>query len=108
MKWPSSAAACSSYRCGRSCYRASAGCRAEVYRHFLLSFTISGLIALTYSVFAVQYVALRALYPRLWVDTGGLRHQARDELKNLPRRLTVLQLLAGVIPLSGAILMIAV
>ncbi|MBL8795083.1 MAG: serine/threonine protein kinase [Planctomycetia bacterium] len=79
-----------------------------VFGRFLTSFTISGLIALTYSVFAVQFLALRVLYPRLWVDAQGLRRRARDELRSVPRRLAVLQLLAGLIPLTGAILMIAV
>jgi serine/threonine protein kinase len=86
-----------------------AGLRDEtVFGHFLLSFTISGLIALTYSVFAVQYVVLRALYPRLWVDASDLLRQAAKELRPVARRLRVLQLLAGLIPLTGAILMIAV
>jgi serine/threonine protein kinase len=81
---------------------------AAVFGRFLTSFTISGLIALTYSVFAVQYLALRVLYPRLWIDSQGLRRRARDELRTVPRRLAVLQLLAGLIPLAGAIMMIAV
>src|SRR5262245_43229850 len=80
----------------------------EVFGHFLLSFTISGLIALTYSVFAVQYVCLRVLYPRWWIDAHGLRQQARAELAGVPRRLKWLQLLAGLIPLTGAILMVFV
>ncbi len=39
-----------------------------VYGQFLISFTIAGLIALTYSVLGVQFLVLRVLYPRLWGD----------------------------------------
>jgi serine/threonine protein kinase len=80
----------------------------EVFGHFLISFTISGLIALTYAVFAVQYVVLRVLYPRLWGDGQDLRRKAGDELRGIDLHLRLLQLLAGLIPLAGAILMIGV
>jgi serine/threonine protein kinase len=83
-------------------------CDTDVFGHFLLSFTIAGLIALTYSVFAVQYVCLRVLYPRWWIDAHDLRRQAQAELADLPRRLKWLQLLAGLIPLTGAMLMVFV
>jgi serine/threonine protein kinase len=76
--------------------------------HFLVSFTISGLIALTYAVFAAQYLAVRILYPRLWADPQGFQETARQELKTQSRHLWVFQLLAGLIPLAGAILMVAV
>jgi hypothetical protein len=85
----------------------SGPCPPSVFGHFLVSFTISGLIALTYSVLAIQYVALRVLYPRLWIDAQSLRRQAREELSGVLRRLYPLQLLAGTIPLAGAILMMA-
>jgi serine/threonine protein kinase len=80
----------------------------SIYGHFLVSFTISGLIAVTYSVFGVQYVVLRVLYPRLWGDGHDLRVKANHELRGVDRRLRALQLMAGSIPLSGAILMIGV
>jgi len=44
---------------------------AEVYAHFMISFTISGLIALTYSLLGVQFLVLRVLYPRLWSTRAG-------------------------------------
>ncbi|MFN4259048.1 MAG: serine/threonine-protein kinase [Gemmataceae bacterium] len=82
--------------------------RSTVYIHFFISFAISGLIALTYSLFVVQFIVLRVLYPRLWLDTRGIQRIAADELGTLKRRLWVFQLLAGVIPLAGAVLMIEV
>src|SRR4029077_3682008 len=39
-----------------------------VYGHFLISFTMSGLIALTYTFFGIQLMVLRVIYPQLWVD----------------------------------------
>jgi hypothetical protein len=77
-----------------------------VFGHFLLSFTISGLIATTYSLFAMQYLVLRILYPSLWTDTRQVRERAAAELRPLDRRLGLFQLLAGLIPLVGAVLMI--
>ncbi len=56
----------------------------HVFGHFVVSFFISGLIALTYSLFAIQYWGLRVLYPRLWVDAHHLREQAAAELVTLP------------------------
>jgi serine/threonine protein kinase len=80
----------------------------EVFARFFVSFTIAGLIALTYSVFGVQFVVLRVLYPRLWSDGQGMRETARAELRHVAPRLRLFQLLAGLIPLAGAILMIVV
>jgi len=79
-----------------------------VFGHFLVSFALSGLIALTYSFFGTQYIALRILYPRLWVNASGIRETIRREVCGLARRLWIFQLWAGLIPLAGAILMIAV
>jgi serine/threonine protein kinase len=75
----------------------------EIYDHCLLSFTIAGLIALTYNVYANQFLVLRFLYPKLWLDGQGWRPQARVDLAGLPGRLRLLQLLAGLVPLTGGL-----
>jgi serine/threonine protein kinase len=80
----------------------------KVFLHFLFSFSISGLIALTYSGLAVQWVVLRVIYPRMWADGSGFRETARQELTDIDRRLRAWQFLAGLIPLSGAALVIGV
>jgi hypothetical protein len=80
----------------------------EVFGHFVVSFTLSGLIALTYSFFAVQFMALRVFYHRLWVDGRDFAEAARAELGSVAPRLRAFQLLAGVIPLAGAVLLIGV
>jgi eukaryotic-like serine/threonine-protein kinase len=59
----------------------------DVFGHFAVSFTVSGLIALTYSFFAVQFIVLRVLYGRLWVDGQDFGAAARAELGALGPRL---------------------
>jgi serine/threonine protein kinase len=81
---------------------------AEVFGQFFISTTLAGLIALTYAYFAAEYVVLRVLYPRFWVDARNFRELAREELAMRDRRLRLLQLLAGLIPLAGAALLVGV
>jgi hypothetical protein len=80
----------------------------EVFWRFLFSFTISGLIALTYSVIAVEFVVVRVLYPGLWLDARSLTSTARSDLAREEGRLAVLQFLAVLIPLMGASLILGV
>ena len=79
-----------------------------MYGQFLFSFTISGLIALTYSVIAVEFVVVRVLYPGLWLDARDLRQRSHRELQREEGRLAVLQFLAVLIPIAGATLMLSV
>jgi hypothetical protein len=81
---------------------------ASVYGHFLISFTISGLIAATYSFLGVQLAVLRGLYPRLWVDAVDLHPIIAEELGARWLPLSLFQFLAGMIPLAGAVLMVGV
>ena len=78
----------------------------KVYGYFLVSFTIAGLIAVTYSVLAVQFVVVRVLYPGLWLDARQLHQVAARELGPQEGRLTALQFGAVLIPLAGAALLI--
>ena len=77
-----------------------------VFGHFVISFTISGLIALTYSFCGVEYVVLRVLYPRLWSDPRQLDRRIASELGAIMTRLQLMPWLAGSIPLSAAMLMV--
>ena len=72
-----------------------------VFMHCLMAYTISGLIAVTYNMFAHQFLALRIQYPRLWVDGRRFAQLARLELAGMDRSLTFLQLLAVLLPLAG-------
>jgi hypothetical protein len=80
----------------------------SIYLLFLVSFALSGLIALTYSYFGVQLVVLRVLYPQLWSDPAEARRQAQKELPAVAWRLRFFQFLAGLIPVGGAGLLIFV
>jgi serine/threonine protein kinase len=79
-----------------------------VFGHFLISFAFSGLIAATYSVFATQFLVLRVLYPRFLLEPCGLRTATSSELAKAGRGLQLMPLLAGLIPLIGAILLVHV
>ena len=87
-------------------YADSEGLKLKYVLHFITSFALSGLIAMTYSVIAVEFVVVRVLYPGLWLDARDMRAVARKELRPVSRRLAIWQCLAVVIPISGAILMI--
>lgn len=79
--------------------------RAE-FGHFLVSFTLSGLIAVTYCYLGSTWIVLRLLYPVLWSQPTVQGPRLADELRRHPPRLGLFQCLAGIIPLAGAILMV--
>jgi serine/threonine protein kinase len=79
---------------------------AGVFLHFVISCTLSGLIALTYSYFAAQFVVLRFLYQALWTAQPDVKATVRTELAGLDRQLMIFQALAVLIPLTGAILLV--
>jgi serine/threonine protein kinase len=79
-----------------------------IYGHFAVSFTLSGLIALAYSLCFVQYVVLRGFYIRMWPDASDFGLVARGELAGLPWRLALALALAGAIPLVAAVVYLAV
>jgi serine/threonine protein kinase len=77
----------------------------EHWVHLIISFTLSGLIAATYSIYLVQWMTLCVTYPRLWYDRQRFRAIATAELRGVPRTLRMLQVMAGLIPLIAAILL---
>lgn len=76
---------------------------AVIYGHFIFSFAASGLIAIVYSMFTVQFLVLRVFYPRLWIDMQDFRRTAEVELSGMERWLRVSQFLAGSVPLISAL-----
>jgi len=77
-----------------------------VYFHFAVSFAISGLIAVTYSFLAAEFIAVRVIYPALWLDARKMHEAARRELGGQDRQLGGIQVCAVLIPLLGAVGMI--
>ncbi len=80
----------------------------HVTLHFLISFLLSGSIALTYSFLYTQFIGLRVLYPSLWSGCADIRATAKEELKTVGSRFNFFYLLAGFIPLTGALLLVFV
>lgn len=80
----------------------------DITMHFILSFTISGLIATTYSWFASQYLVLQVYYLELWLDPIDPQKQAKEELSPMEIRLRIFQIAAGLIPLASAALLLGV
>jgi len=79
-----------------------------VSEHLMISFAVSALIALAYSVIAVHAWSVRVLYPALWADGTGADHAGADELRPVEPRLVRFVLLAGLVPIAGATLMVGV
>lgn len=77
-----------------------------LYSHFAVNLLVSGLIAIAYSALGVQFYCLRVLYPRLWTDASKIKSEAPAELSIIPNRVVLMQLLAGMIPLAGAMLVV--
>jgi eukaryotic-like serine/threonine-protein kinase len=74
--------------------------------HLVLSFTFAGLTAVVYCYLGTQYVLLRVLLPGLYVTSPRPDPGLEQTLERLPGRLALFQILAGVIPLSGALLLL--
>jgi serine/threonine protein kinase len=79
-----------------------------LFSRFVISFTLSGLIALTYSFFGLEFVVLRILYPYFWPNVRDIQQVIAQEIRPHDTRLKLFQLLAGVIPLAGAFLLVVV
>jgi serine/threonine protein kinase len=76
----------------------------QTYIHFVVSFCLSGLVALSYSLCGVEFVVLRGLYPGLWQSANKFSEQARQELAPVYNQLNRIELFAVSIPLVSALL----
>ncbi len=79
-----------------------------LWGHFLISFAMAGLIAVTYSFLGTQLLVLRWMYPRMWRELRDFRLRTDRELRPVRPRVHTFQMLAGIIPLLGAVLLLAV
>lgn len=75
--------------------------------HFGISFALSGLVGMVYSYYGIQFVVLRALYPQLGNPESFDANVVREEVRKGTRWLEPFLILATLIPLAGAILLIA-
>jgi eukaryotic-like serine/threonine-protein kinase len=79
----------------------------RVYGHFFTSFALSGVIALIYSHFAVQFVCLRLIAPMVVNADSHPADVRAAELSRAARFFVPFQGLAAVVPLVGAVLLVA-
>ncbi len=75
--------------------------------HFGISFALSGLVGMVYSYYGIQFVILRAVYPFVGNPETFDANAVREELGHGTRWLEPFLVLATLIPLTGAILLIA-
>lgn len=73
------------------------------FGHFAASFTVAGLIAITYSFLGIQAVVVRAIYPRL-VHPDVSPEQRKTEAATLTGDLSAAPLVAATVPLLAAVL----
>lgn len=78
------------------------------FRHFGISFALSGLVGMVYSYYGIQFVILRAVYPYVGNPETFDADLVREELGRGTRWLEPFLVLATLIPLTGAILLIAI
>ena len=78
----------------------------EDVRALLRSFSLAGLIGVVFSYLFIEYVAFRALFPRLANPDGYTPAKAWAELRPLTVPFGPFLLLACAVPLAGAVLLI--
>src|SRR4051812_21372522 len=87
--------------------RFTEGLDARLVAHFVGSFILSGLIGMAYSLCGVEFIVLRGLYPGLWRDARHFTAVAREELRPVNLHLSLIEWLAGSIPLVAAIMILS-
>jgi hypothetical protein len=79
----------------------------NTYPHFIVSFTLSGLIGVVFSYLGVQYVVFRALLPQVGNPDTFTPAGMWAEVRPLTTPFRPFVLLASAVPLTGAVLLIA-
>ncbi|MBA4067215.1 MAG: hypothetical protein C0501_26615 [Isosphaera sp.] len=77
------------------------------YAHYLVSFTLAGLIGVVFTYLLVAYVALRALLPRLGNPDAHAPAAGWAAVRPLTAPFGLLMVLACAVPLAGAVLLVA-
>lgn len=84
------------------------GVSPDIYLHFFISFALSWLIALTYSILYTEYIGFRVLYPQFCIGLPDIQATTKRELRSVPSRIQFFHFLSGMIPLVGAMILILV
>ncbi|MBA4187169.1 MAG: hypothetical protein C0467_04040 [Planctomycetaceae bacterium] len=78
----------------------------QMYAHYLVSFTLAGLIAVVFSYLSIQAVVLRALLPNLGNPDRYTPVGMWAEVKPMTLAFGPFLMLASAVPLTGAVLLI--
>jgi serine/threonine protein kinase len=78
----------------------------DIYAHYLVSFTLAGLIGVVFTYLAIEYVIFRALLPRLGNPDAFTPAKMWDEIRPLTTPFGTFLVLACAVPLVGATLLI--
>lgn len=78
----------------------------QTYVHFMVSFTLSGLIGVVFCYLATEYVVFRALLPRLCDPEHDTRGRIWTEFQPLTELYSPFLVLACAVPLTGAVLLV--
>lgn len=76
------------------------------YAHFLVSFTLSGLVGVVFSYLGIQVVVLRSLYPALGNPDNFSAEQVSRELWPILVLFAPCLILSSALPLTGAVLLL--
>ncbi len=79
----------------------------RTYAHYLVSFTLAGLIAIVFSFLCIQAVVLRALLPHLGNPDVYTPAGVWADVRPVTQAFGPFLLLASAVPLTGAVLLIA-
>lgn len=80
----------------------------HVYAHLAISLSLSGLAAIVYSYFGVQWIVLHVIYPQLDTPDRNRGMPIILEMRKIRRWLELCEISAGLVPLLGAILLILI
>ena len=78
----------------------------QTYAHYVISFTLGGLIGVVFSYLSIAYVVLRALLPQLGNPDTYTPAKAWDEIRPLTTPFGAMVMLASGVPLVGAVLLL--
>lgn len=78
----------------------------QEYAHFVISFTLAGLIGVVFSYLSIQFVVFRTLLPRLGNPDTHTPAGMWAEVRPMTTRFDLLVMLACAVPLLGAVLLL--
>jgi hypothetical protein len=85
---------------------AAGGVGPDLYAHYLVSFTLAGLVGVVFCYLTTEYVVFRSLLPRLGNPDTFSPAAAWEEVRPLTAPFGPFLILACIVPLTGAVLLV--